>query len=456
MFEEYKDLFVRQYKSPLVINYLNGRWKTRHHNLHDKFIEQHLQQNYWLAVRGSWYPRFYYIDFDFSDRDAHRAGIRIGRVLDLLKLSESQFYLMTSPKFFKNGANCHLIFRLKYKDNFPTLTFGLNFLHQVLQNEISDCDFEKKLEIYPQKNRCFRLPFGRDQYLLSPDGTRILSHLDWKESTYFCEKIDPIEIQDFKVNKSFSFNPPSNRLPQIGFSNTDCEKGRILFGTGLQNGDSRNASQWEVVKYLASERKQSAEKIREEVADWLRENHNGYSFEVNSNNWRKINKEIARQVSRIFTKLPDKPKFLITVSDLQLVARYFFGNTVNQVRFVKFLSYCRPRIRHEWIYLPHSMCCKFAGKNYYKDFLTMLEKLGIIEMKWEYLHKPDDENNSFCRKAKLLIPLSSKEQIVLKKSAPVNLYEAWLKVNDNDVPLSVRQTGIKRQRFYCFKKKHLE
>ncbi len=227
------------------------------------------------------------------------------------------------------------------------------------------------------------------------------------------------------------------------------EEGKNLLETGLQVAQSRNNSQWEVIKYLIYTQRLNADKTKEIVIDWLKRNNNGLSAEVNQNKWRQIEEEIGRQIKRVL-KGPDlesqKIPFAITKSDLHLAVKIFPDDLLNQTRLIKFLSYCRPRRKHEWISLPVYMCCKFAGKNYYKNFLENLEKIGLIEIDRRYWHNTQNKDDSFCRRVKLCIELSNDKNVIIDNK-PVNIYAAWLKATNNVVQVCARQTGILKRRF---------
>lgn len=452
-FQLYKQSFVRDFNGPFTLQTLGEKWHTRRHKLTDDFLSDHLDGKYWLGTRGPWYPQFAFLDFDFAGENIAKRAEIIGRAIDVLELSDSQYNLMTSPSHSSNGS-CHLIFRPVYRGTVATLGLIQKILRRRLGNSC---------EIYPQKRRCFRLPFGRDQYLVGSNG-KILTDLNWEECVHFAGKLDFWEIpppdrqiirgtekigntvDDDNTKSDFS------HLPSTVFLG-ECE---TLLDTGLTGAHSRHFAQWKLIKYFYR-CNWIPDDAKRTVKKWIRQKHNNFSIEASTGNWREIDSEIDRQTDWIYrdsTQLPDAIHNLdaeITPADLWLAANIYRGDAVNQKRLVDLLAYCRPRAHHAWIYIPFHEWARIANKTHYHRFIRDLEVKNIISSDWRYRHNPNNKADSFCRRFRLKIKLSDASPLQTDRLNVTNFYEAWLLVCAGDVRRAAEATGLTTQRFYYYK-----
>ena len=144
---------------------------------------------------------------------------------------------MTSPRFSRNG-NFHLALRPEYLGETATHSRGYDALYERVKDVC---------EVYPQKKRKFRLPFGRDQFIIDDvyDARTIQVNLDWIENLYWLNKLDPIAIDDL------SMLPPATTaqttIKQLSYSR---KKALELYEHGLQEPSSRHQSQFTLALYL--------------------------------------------------------------------------------------------------------------------------------------------------------------------------------------------------------------
>lgn len=208
----YNRQFVRSYKGPYGLQWPGKAWTAKDKPISDPLVAAHLAQKYWVAKAASFYPGYSYLDFDArrppagaqvgpGRYDRWAASVReildrVGTALDLLRLSSGQYQLMTSPGYAVDGS-MHLGLRLEV-EGAPAM---YQYAHAVLHRTVGDL-----CEVYPQKRRKFRLPLGRDQYLLGED-LRPLPHLCWQEAMSFLDKLDPVPVE------TLPYHPPPRSLP---------------------------------------------------------------------------------------------------------------------------------------------------------------------------------------------------------------------------------------------------
>lgn len=448
----YKQAFIRDFNGPFVLQMPGEKWHTRKHKLSDAVIFEHLSGLHWVGTHGAWYPQFGFLDFDFSGESLQKRTETVWQAIDLLNLSGNQYHLMTSPSYAVNGS-CHLIFRPVYRGEIPTLGLLQKSLHALLGN---------LCEIYPQKHHRFRLPFGKNQYLIGLDG-KMRVGLTWKQALRFVCKLDPWQIplphKNFiygadAVIESVDDEQSFSTLP----TNTSSEEAETLLCSGLQSMHSRHFSQWKLIKYFYR-RNWIPDDAVQAVKSWIREKHNGFSTEVLCGKWREIDGEIERQTAWIYENsgfLPDtlhNLKAELTGSDLKLAAEIYRGDTINQKRLVDFIAYCRPRAHHGWIFIPFHQWARIASKDNYVEFIKELETKNIIIANWNYRHNPQSKADSFCRKFKLKIRLRDDEPIRIDNLNVTDFYAAWLANCRNDVVSASAESGLKPQRFYNYKSK---
>lgn len=391
-FQLYKQSFVRDFNGPFILQNPGRQWHTRHHKLSDDFLSDHLDRKYWIGTRGAWNPQFAFLDFDFSGENVAKRAETIWRAIDVLELTDSQYNLMTSPSHATDGS-CHLIFRPVYREIVATL--GL--VQKTLRNRLGNL-----CEIYPQKRRCFRLPLGRDQYLVGSNG-KILTNLTWEEAVHFVCKLDFWEIPPpdnqivcgaEKIGSTVADDNSESdfsHLPTTAFL-SECES---LFDIGLIEAHSRHFAQWKLIKYFYR-CNWIPDDAKRKVKAWIRQKHNDFSTDARCGNWREIDAEIDRQTDWIYrssTQLPDAIRNLdaeITSADLWLAANIYRGDVVNQKRLVDLLAYCRPRAHHNWIYIPFHEWARIANKTHYHRFIQEIEAKNIIIPDWRYRHNPNN------------------------------------------------------------------
>lgn len=446
--KKYNQLFVRDYNGPVGIQYPQKNWFTLKQKVSDILIEKHLNRQYSVALSGSWYPYNFILDVDLNNGNANLYGKVVGEILDILDLEECQYWIMTSPSYKINGANCHIFLHLTYRGNLPTLKLGRNFLLSKVGH---------LCEVYPQANRLCRLPLGRDQFLVSHEGF-VRHDLHWIDAMHLIEKLEPVQIPPptliSKNGNKKSYSKEINLNFQIG----EVEN---LINEGLQKNHSRHMSQWKIILYRLRQN-WIPEDVVIFVQKWIRAMHNGFSKEINKGNFHGVDEEIVRQVKWVYNQdiLPDKLDKMdkaLTASDVLFAIEKFRGDVINQKRLLKLIGYYRLREghlgqKHGEIFIPYHVWHSIAGKNEYKDFIKKLIAMNLIYTDWKYRHNPYDKFDSYCRKFKLFGLEDNENILELNGRNLTSYYESVLYLANNNVREASNLTGIPTQRFYYYLK----
>jgi hypothetical protein len=382
---DYSDTLIRGYDSPYAIQLFGENWKTRYQTINDKLIQDHLNQRFWLGSKACWYPYCYCLDIDSPTPETLE---KIEAIFEKYSIKESQRLYVTSPSYQKSG-NFRIYFRLEYADKLPTFNLGRSVLERV---------FREICEIYPQRRRKDRLPFGKDSHIIS-DGV-VLSQLTWEQELHWLKKLDPIDVDVFP-RQPVIISPDAPDAPAI----TPTGDVADLIAHGLQNFGTRHKAQHALLNFFWR-KSWLPEDSAKQVKKWIRKNHNGFSKDVNQANWRTIDAEIDRQTEAIYSRkqLSDNANNLcnlITKADLLEAARLFPGDVVNQKSFIALVAYVRPRSHHDWVFIPAHVWRVIADKDRYHNFINELESRGIIAANRQY------KVGLFSRRFRLALPNDS-------------------------------------------------
>lgn len=382
------------FNAPYALQLPGEGWKTVDRKIADWLLEDHLNHNCWVGKRGSWYPPIFTLDFDHP-----KDGV-FEQVRDRLQLSDGMFLPMTSPSFARQG-NFHVALKLEREDGKSvTLAQGYSFLHKTVGD---------LCEVYPQEKRSFRLPFGRDQYLLS-DGWWPIKDLSLKDELHYLDKVDPLTID--------AVQQPAAECRETATKTTQrlvlppLSEASQLWEHGLQAPGTRHYSQFLLVVFFARNN-YSPEQAQQEIKRWIRRKHNQFSKEVNVGRWRVIDAEIDRQVMWVWKNkyfYPDQTHNLqgyVTRADLDWIVQTYPADVVNQKRLFELVRYYRPRSYYEWVYIPAQVWRnRIANDRTYKKFIADLEIKKLLRSNWSYCHHADPDK-SFSRSFKLQIPVTS-------------------------------------------------
>ncbi len=94
--KKYYTEFIQDGKAPFILQLPEKKWfeikPEKIPNITDRMLLNHLEYHkYWLGIRGAYYPRYAYLDFDAPTEK------QIEKVIETLKLKDNQYHLFTSP-----------------------------------------------------------------------------------------------------------------------------------------------------------------------------------------------------------------------------------------------------------------------------------------------------------------------------------------------------------------------
>lgn len=394
--DDYKNRFVQRHPR-YAVKRKGGRWRTRKQPLSDKAIQAHLDKQYSIASLGRWYPEYAAFDFDdFELKDIERTRAGLG-------LDDSNSMLMTS----ESADSYHLYFRPAYNDKPPTL----NLLQTILKPYAK----QNGCEIYPQKRRCFRLPFGKNQDCIDFE----YAHLDkWQDKLFWAEKLDDFDLSSVQLHqRPIDFKAMQREsgliLPAtesgITAGNTFFDQGRDLLEYGLQAPGTRHDSQFKVIYHLWRNNIDQDTAYRMTWA-WICKKHNGYSKTILQHPHR-VKYEITAQVSHVYTHydfrfiLPDTAhnthKGFICKDDIQDIVHLGGGNIPRSKFLFQLVRYMNPRRHRNNVRIHRDKLVRWSNERTYLLHLLRL-KLGCeglftrstgyvpgkysksIKLKWNY------------------------------------------------------------------------
>ena len=272
-YKTFLDTFIQ--RGPRYAVKLPGKpWKTKQKSLSDTPIISHLEGKYYIATMGKWYPTFAVLDFDDASIDD------VERARDSLRIDVDNSRVFNS----ESPGGYHLYFPTIYNGKPPTT--------RLLQNILGPFARQNNIEIYPQLNKAFRLPFGYNQKCCDIE---YLQYDKWQDQLFWLMKTDPIDLKTVPYHQQeLDLYTPVKRQPGA------YQRGKELLETGLDSRNSRHDAQFNILCYLHAIN--TLPGIAQEIVyNWVMSKHNGYSKTVNSGNYRIIKDEIKRQANSTYS-----------------------------------------------------------------------------------------------------------------------------------------------------------
>jgi hypothetical protein len=305
-----------------------------------------------------------------------------------------------------------------------------------------------------------RLPFGRDEHIITED-YRILEGLPWWEGMKFFDELEPVPIEHLpRAPRQVELpliEPPDmakdldHRLRR-GYRKVDLEE---LERYGLEAPRTRHDAQFQMV-LLWWLRNASPEDAYRETLKWLKTRHHEQSLTVNAGDWREIERELLAQVAAVYERMvrwnryPNQPhnwETGVTKADLAWIVTVFPGDVVNQKRLFKLVCYYRPKRHHQWVYIPWWVWQEIASGSGYQEFRAVLEAKGILESVHSYRHIEGHPELSYSKKFRLHLPATNEDPIQLEGRNADDYYGA-MRIVIPTVREIVEFTGVTHQRFY--------
>ena len=389
-FIEYTNTFIQR-QPRYTVKQIGKNWTTKNKPLSDRPIEAHLDGQYYVGVRGKWYPPYAIFDFDDMKENVVEK-IRGDYGLDS---NNSMLNRSESPNSY------HLLFWTVYNDKPPTI----RLFNQILKPIASEIG----IEIYPQVNKAIRLPFGYKQDCIDIE----YRHLDtWQEQLCWFSKLDPYELKNLpRQQMQFEFNEDINLKPK---GNAFTE-GKYLYENGLMSKSSRNDSQWKVLYFLHMSMNIPPETAVGFTWNWIRKKHNGYSKQILTAPG-SVRKEIQRQAINIWGKyernfiypneVNNGHNGYITKADIINISMINKASIPGTRFLFNLLKYYYPR-RHKTLVNIHSdNLIKWSMKGYLSH-LKALQGQGIIKRYGSY------QVDSFSKSIKINWDFKDASQAIL-------------------------------------------
>ena len=421
-FDEYGRIFVQRIPRYAV---KGKRWRTKKKPLSDKVILSHLEGKYSVAVLGKWYPEYAILDVD------DRPFEFVQEIRERLNLDESNSMLFTS----ESPDSYHILIKPEYHDKPPTL----NLLKDVFKEF---CRLNN-IEIYPQRGRPIRLPFGPYQLPLDYE----FMHLDsWRERLYWFEKREAFDLSSVKYHQPiFDFDPGPGRLilPFNIFKEAD-----FLLSEGLQLPASRHSSQ-SLILFSLWRKNVTKENAVSIVWEWIQNKHNGLSKDF-LRYPQYVRKDIEGQANFIWSKYqtsqvyPDSTHNLhhgyITKPDLPDIVEATEGSLPRMKFLYGLVKFSYPRRHRRFISIHRDRLVQLSSGRTYLKYLNELKEKGIAERKTAYLA------GQFAKDLQLNWRFRSSDEAILYEGRAVETFEDTVKFlfkPDEFRQLLIR-TGVKQ------------
>lgn len=365
--EQYMKMFVQPtprygIKSP------GEEWRSVEGSITRDLVMSHLDGKYSIASLGRWYPAFGAIDIDTvpsNGVDSLRASLGLHQSNSMLFTSESE-------------GHYHLLFRPFFREKPPTI--------RLFQDIMAPYAKVLGVEVYPQKRRTFRLPFGPRQKCVD-EGRELL---DWRQLLYWYDKLDPFNLESIP-KLPITSNITRGALmvnDQTKSDLTAYEMGARLFEQGMAAHTPRTKSQFYVLNYLWQKGLGESQLV-ELTKAWIRSMHHGYSKQINLGRWREVDADIERQARYIWEKYRPvlSPAVLVQQDAVGWTTREdllkILVRTRGRLRLARFLykllRYMYPRtIFDDQVAIHSDRLTEMSAGSGYLDFLRQLDDLRLI------------------------------------------------------------------------------
>ena len=339
----------------------NGQtwFKSQYGFSFDQFRKEHLEEgtkDYGFIAK--WYPQYCVIDLDGVTHTF------VEEIRGKLGLNDNNSFVFHT----ESPDSYHIIFRVNYRGRPETQ----RLLYSIMQ------PFARRhgVEVYPQPNKTIRAPFGKKETPVNPDHV----FMDWRDYTYWFGKLDEYDLSDVPYQQGIlDLDKPASKgkLPAYIV-------GLDYFKHGLQQPGDRERGQFHVIYYLWRNNVPLDTAI-ETTYQWLKDNHNGYSKEVNKRNWRQIKKHIQRQASTIYSfySYPDEThnvhQGFITKDDIPAIFHISEGSLPKARFLFQLLKYYYPRRLRKSAPIHTDLLIEWSSANAYQARIEELRTKGLVQ-----------------------------------------------------------------------------
>jgi hypothetical protein len=438
-FQTFRESLCRgRFEERFGIQRIGQQWRNIPSVLPEKALIGHLRGDYWIGLRAQWYPNCVTFDFD-NPGSIDKARAVLESELDL---DEEQYRVFTSPSFFReegaHSGSLHCMIKPTYDGRPATI----KLIHGILGPIASRI----RCEIYPQKNKIFRLPLGRNQHLVQRNGL-IEDEMSWIAAFREIQKITPVALENYPRCEF-----PTGEILDYPDWSEQRSKAEQLLITGLTSEGLRHDATGVLARYYYF-RNELPEEAEKKIADFFRQKHNGFSEEINAGNWPLVDNEIWAWVTDTYKHfgqrgiLPDAIHNLqgwITRSDIIHISREFFGSLINQKRYFKLISYARPRQKAGFIPIHRENWRRLIGNRGEKEFKDLAQNRELIEVNNSYRVGAYSKSYRLMK----LSRASSDEMLMDENMRAIQDYKEALRMVFESFSEIARATGISIRRLY--------
>jgi len=400
----------------------HGHWRTKKTALSNIPIKAHLDGKYAVAILGKWYPEYAILDFDSRTRR------EVDEIRETLELDELNSMLIKS----ESKDSYHVIFSPEYHGKPPTLN--------LLKDSFMEFCRSKRIEIYPQRRRPIRLPFGPHQPLLDIEYARLES---WGEKLYRFQKLNPFDLGSVKYHQLiFDFEPGPGKLllPTNIF-----QEAEDLLAHGLQFPSSRHDGQSLILFYLWR-KNVPVENAIGIVWDWINKKHNGFSKDIQSSP-RYVKSDIEGQahwtwnkyqVSQVFPDSTHKKHHgYITELDIPDIIEATKGSRPRMKFLYNLVKFAYPRRHRKFIPYHTDRLIRWSSHRTYQKYLDELSNQGIAKRQSSYLP------GLFAKDLKLNWKFKDSREAVIHEGRAIETFDKTIKFMFKEKPDAFRQLLIK-------------
>lgn len=432
-FEDYLNIIPQRIPRYATKPIGHGHWRTKKKPLSDIPIKAHLEGKYAVAILGRWYPEYAILDID------SRARREADDIRETLELNELNSMLIKS----ESEDSFHIIFSPEYHGKPPTLN--------LLKDSFMEFCRSKRIEIYPQRRRPIRLPFGPHQPLLDIEYIRLES---WKEKLYWFQKLDPFDLSSVKYHQLiFDFEPGPGKL----FLPTNIfQEAQDLLDHGLQFPSSRHDSQGKIL-FSLWRKNVPVENAIEIVWDWINEKDNGFSRDIERDP-RYVRNDIEGQAHWIWNKYqvsqvyPDSTHNLhhgyLTKPDIPDIIEATGGSLPRMKFLYNLVKFAYPRRHRKFIPYHTNRLIKWSSKETYQKYLNELGEKGIAKRGTSYLAKGFSGSQGYAKELKFNWRFRSSNEAIIHEGRSIETFEKTIKYLFKDKPDEYRQrltrAGVER------------
>ncbi len=360
--KDYNNTFVQRWPSYGIKPLVGRNWRRIPKPLSDPPVLANLLGKYVTGSLARWYPNFFGLDIDNQPRE----------FVDFLRESLN-LYENNSMLFPGERPNCWKIYG---NPTYNCKPVSLKLLHSCFKAFAR----EHQIEISPQGNNVFRLPFS--PYFDSCDPAYY--NLDtWQDKLYWFNKLDDVDLSLIPGQQLFldlQFKTP-------GEITSVRQEGKELYEHGLQYSGSRNDSQYKVLYYLWRLNIPHHQAVCM-TWKWINDKNNGFSEEIGINP-RKCKGEIDRQAAIIFEKYeysglyPDSTNNLyhgwLIEPDIREIFKITRGNMPRFNFLYYILKYSYPRRHRDFIGIHSDNLINWSSYRTYLKYIDELESKGILK-----------------------------------------------------------------------------